>query len=439
MALAEKFMMMRPFSIVTSCLAFLCVLGSCVKEHDDPNRKEGPRNVMIVYAAGFNNLSTDIEKNINDLQKGFIPSKDGNVLIVCSKLPRKSGDYSRVSPRIVRYYQKKGRPVADTLSTLGFDDNLSDPNVLKQTLIQIREWFPGSHYGLIVSSHATGWLPIGYFGNPSRYDATLSSRVKPSSVFEKGDPSIVPYVEPDSAFPLTKSIFSDHVTASTVQEMELQTFVDAIPVHLDYLLFDACLMGGVEVFYALKDKCDLIAASPAEVLAQGFDYTTMAASLIGTDNPNPLAVCQAYYDFYASQDGQYRSATITLVDPSRMEHLAQVCKKVFQAHSEGLASLAIDPSTQTNGVQEYFYTRSRHWHYDLRDIMAKGGASAEELAEVDSALAECIVYKASTPEFLGTAIKSYSGMSMYLPADGSRYLDMKYVDTAWNRATGLVK
>jgi hypothetical protein len=57
-------------------------------------------------------------------------------------------------------------------------------------------------------------------------------------------------------------------------------------------------------------------------------------------------------------------------------------------------------------------------------------------------LNSCIIYKAATDEFLrgfgGFTIRTFCGFSMYLPCHGSAFLDGKYKELAWNKATGLV-
>ena len=100
------------------------------------------------------------------------------------------------------------------------------------------------------------------------------------------------------------------------------------------------------------------------------------------------------------------------------------------------------------GIQEYFrfgdpvwqggHLFYDHWFYDLRDIAANAGASDTELDLLDTALDDCIIYKAATEKFIGVSIDRYSGLSMYLPGNGSRYLDSFYRNLAWDAATGLV-
>ena len=215
-------------------------------------------------------------------------------------------------------------------------------------------------------------------------------------------------------------------------EMELKDFADAIPMHLDYILLDACLSGCVEVAYAFKDKADLIGFSQTEVLANGFDYTTLTNYLLGSKT-DPVGVCKAYFSFYDMQTGSNRSATISVVDLQRIDTLAQVCGKLFAKYHEQIRTLS------AAGIQGYF-RYDRHYFYDLKDILVHAGITAQEEAELDRALEECLVYKAATDHFLSIDINTYCGLSMYLPSRGTPLLDSFYKENiAWNAATGLVE
>ena len=76
----------------------------------------------------------------------------------------------------------------------------------------------------------------------------------------------------------------------------------------------------------------------------------------------------------------------------------------------------------------------------MRDIIKEAGATEEELLEVDKALAACTIYKAHTRSFMGSfAINAFSGLSMYLPCNGSTELDKYYRTLLWNQDTELVK
>ena len=81
------------------------------------------------------------------------------------------------------------------------------------------------------------------------------------------------------------------------------------------------------------------------------------------------------------------------------------------------------------------------YHYDFRDIIAKMGASDEELAEIDAILSQLVLYKAATPTFITTTINpdTFSGISMYLPSSYWPTLNSLYRETSWNQDTHLLQ
>ena len=216
--------------------------------------------------------------------------------------------------------------------------------------------------------------------------------------------------------------------------MDIRDFAEAIPMKLDYLLFDACLMGGIEVAYELAGKCDRLGFSQAEVLAEGFNYTTISSHLLGNRNESdPLSVCKDYFTQYDVQEGVYRSATISLIDCNNLEPLAETCSILFDKYSDKIHSL------NASDVQR-FYRGSKHWFYDLESILLNAGISDSELQELHSALNRCILYKGATPSFMNEfSIHTFSGFSMYLPSNGHDELDKYYKTLKWNKITGLVK
>jgi hypothetical protein len=80
----------------------------------------------------------------------------------------------------------------------------------------------------------------------------------------------------------------------------------------------------------------------------------------------------------------------------------------------------------------------------LADIVAKSGATDEELQALNDALEQCVVYKAATPEFMGSfSIETFSGFSMFFPytkqGNVEFALQQYYKTLKWNIATGLVE
>ena len=96
------------------------------------------------------------------------------------------------------------------------------------------------------------------------------------------------------------------------------------------------------------------------------------------------------------------------------------------------------PYHYRNKVQAYFYNEL-HWFYDLRDIFAQAGASLTELAQLDAALDECVLYKDATPTFFGLKLLRVCGLSSYIPMPERESLNDYYKTLSWNKATGLIQ
>ena len=449
---------MRKLKNLLFIIAILCVAAaSCTKEsihkdgfstvpsngkNDNPRAEaDEKRNVLLLYSAGYNSLTSYLREDIADLQEGWLPGagRNENILLIYSHLTAKSGDYFTPSqPTLTRIYKDyDGQTVRDTLVFYPEDTHSATAEHLHEVLSYVNETFPAKSYGMIFSSHATGYLPSGYYTNPKGYlfqDKGSMSR-RSGAAARRTQP--VPYVEPehDPSLPAVKSIGQDQVGTYgnyLSYEIELDDFAKALPMKLEYILFDACLMGGVEVAYEFKDKCHFVGFSQTEVLAEGFDYRSLTSHLLGSPTPDPQSVCQDYFNQYITQSGVYQSATISMIDCTKMESLASACKVLFSKYREEISAL------KASGVQRY-YRSDYHWFFDLYDIVAKAGASTEELQQLQEALNKCVEYKAATPGFMGSfKILTYSGLSMYLPSCGSTELDKYYRTLEWNKATGLV-
>lgn len=412
--------------------------GTDPEHRPDREVSADTRKVMLLYSAGYNSLSSFLKSDIEELCEGWMPKdrRSDDVILVYSHLAQRSGDYKTpANPVLFRMYRNElNETVRDTLVV--YEDNVisSSAGQLSDVLSYIKETFPAKGYGMVFSSHATGYLPSGFYTKPDKY--TFSPATSYRQGQRKGwSMNPVPYIEirQDPDLPAVKSIGQD-VVGSLSYEMDLKDFADAIPMKLDYILFDACLMGGIEVAYELAEKCNKVGFSQAEVLAEGFNYSTLASHLLGNKTESdPGSVCQDYFDQYITQEGVYQSATVSLVDCRNLEALAELCKGLFDRYSENIS--CISP-----GKVQRFYRSSHHWFYDLESILVNAGITDGELQQLHDALDGCIIYKGATPYFMNEfAIDTFSGFSMYLPSHGNSELDKFYKTLKWNTATGLVR
>lgn len=393
-------------------LAALCAV-SCFK---DPNfdpisgesgsvspasrvKTEETRHVLLMVSAGYNSLSSYLTDDLEDLASGTLPlfNRQADVLLVLSRLPQNRFSSTNAPVLYRMYADKNGEVARDTLLTWGTSTPLCTPDLLADALNYVKDHFPAKGYGMVFSSHASGWIP---------------------------------QIEAKSG---TKTVGQDKQGSSSF-EIDMEEFAAAIPFRMDYILFDACFMGCVEVAWELREKADIVGFSPAEVLAEGFVYKTLTQRLL-QKTPDPVAVCRDYFEQYDPVSG---SATITVVDTRKMDRLATVCKQLFQKYREGIYSL------EWSDVQYYFrpgfaYSADIKHLFDIQDILVQAGISAEDKAGFDAALKECILYEAHTPQFLSVPLTRACGLSMYLPTSGTYELTSYYAEhVAWNKATELI-
>ena len=182
------------------CLA-LAVVQGCNKPY-----KGDFENVMIYYGGGYNNLSYSIKKNINELAGGpAIPGLRSHdaVITFCHNVATE-GDYrTPTSPVIVRIYKdRKDNIIRDTVQVYPPSTRSIDESTVTNALFAIKDKFPAKHYGMVFSSHATGWIPPGYShadegGRTSTFSEKVSREKLPAGVFRElpVDPSH-PDIEP---------------------------------------------------------------------------------------------------------------------------------------------------------------------------------------------------------------------------------------------------
>ena len=432
--------------IAAAAIAILTMTSGCDCKHGPD--EIGYDKVMILYSAGHNSISSYLRQDIADMKKGFVPSKGSEeVILIMSHQPNYDGKYSPTSPVLINLYKdKKKKVVMDTVAVFSQETIPTKASDFNYILSKIYKQFPAKHYGMVFSSHASGWMPKGYYENPESYDNQQKSPDNKKAAFSahpqfKLPEGAVPYYEtglPEGSIPV-KSIGSTVMTESgniTVKyELDIDELSSNLPMHLDYMLLDACLAGGIETAYQLKDKCDIICFSSAEVLAEGFNYSTLATHLL-EHNGDVGAVAKDYFAQHAAEtDPVKQSATVSVVDCKRIEGIATVCSNLFDKYRASIETV------DTDKVQPYF-RGNRHWFYDLEDILVESGISNEEKRQLETALDECIIYKAATEYFMrgqsGFKIDTFSGFSMYLPCNGSAYLDDFYRTLEWNKATKLV-
>lgn len=428
----------QQINIIWAALASLLMLSAvaCDKTFDDmpgnkgttPVRDVTPEKaqVMILYSAGFNSLCAALEDDVNDIKSGYLPlvGSMSKAVLVYSRRLSETGRYTDRTPSyLIRLsVDGWGKVISDTLKTWPETDEAVSASTMTDVLETVKGLYPHASYGMVFSSHGSGWLPSGYYSTGKITAGTAGLQA-------------VPYIDPnsDGSMPRVKSIGIDNITSRNTYEMEIETFAQSLPMKFDYIIIDACLMGCVEVAYALKDKCDKLVFSQAEVLEDGLcDYTTLTQRVLKPVVPDLYNLCEDSYRHYKNQDDPiYRSLTISMIDCTRLDGLAESCKSLFSKYRNQISLV------NAANVQGYFRAR-KHWFYDLTDILRQSGIPEADMTDYNKAMSDCVLYNAATDTFINFDIRTHCGLSMYLPADGNSELDEFYKTLSWNKASGLV-
>ena len=415
---------------------FTGCLVSCSKE-DDPQAGTYQK-VLLLYSAGYNNLYFDLKEDINEMCQDA-PTRflsGAYKVIVFSHLKYSSYD----GPVLIDATIGSGGKVKlDTLVRYPSNTVSASAQTFSDVLHYVKENYPAREYGMIISSHASGWVPAGYFNNPEvnggwDWDNAVLLPRNAASHQEL-------YYTAER--PEVKSLCYQDVSSGMAPEIDLTDFSDAIRangLHFKYIVFDMCLMGGVEVAYELRDIVDYVAFSPTEVISDGFAYKTILQRLLYSPSTDILGVCTDYFDQYVKSR---KTATVSAVDCRRLGNLAAVCAGLFEKYRSEIKALDQSLDVDRGGVQYYCDLQYRRYFFDLRDVLVKAGISNGDLSQLDAALGQCVLYHNETSYFSVRGeyfkLENCCGLSMYLSDSKRPILNGAYKESAWNKATSLVE
>lgn len=270
----------------------------------------------------------------------------------------------------------------------------TDPAVMEEVFKDMQTVAPSDSYGVIFGSHGTGWM-------------------KGNSVLTKafGDDSGYHIDIPDLANALKNSFTKK----------------------LDFVLFDACMMGTAEVCYELKDVTSHCVGSVLETPVYGFPYDQLLPYLYA-DSVDYSAVCHEFISFNKTNN---LWGTCAAVDCSQMDNLAEAVKTKLLEWKEAL------PSVSMENVQQYGVNSYRYFSYDVLDFFRELGRKSgvadtdlnTEIASVQTALNQAVIAKECLAgpeyEFDGLTVDDarFCGIGMYIPGEYNRYVTNK---TSWN-------
>lgn len=369
-------------------IVFLSVLA--VACHDDIKLPPATlKHVVVVYMMAENSLSSPYATNdLNEMRQAAPVIPDSCALVVYIDEAR-----SDQQPRIIMFdrngehlvYQYRNDPIS------------TDSTTMQQVLSIVKANYPAEHYGLVMWSHGTGWLP-------------QQKAPKRTIGIDNGNNTYL----------------------NTGTEMEVTTLANILRnsgCKWDYVMFDACFMQCVEVAYELRDVVDWCIGSPAEIPGNGAPYHSIIGELF-LDSDNAWQIARKYYEYYEFNKG----LVISAIKTDEMEQLAEVTAPL-------LATLPQYPDTE--GVQIYVIDgREPAWFPNYHDM---GSAMNHWLSTDDyttwlTALKRAVPYSYATTRW-DTSFRVWytpnltdpdhvACVSMYIPSENNQHNE-HYTSTSW--------
>ena len=185
--------------------------------------------------------------------------------------------------------------------------DMSSSYVLSSALIYVRKRYPANHYGLVIWGHGTGWR------SGSENAGAAGSAVSRVAAPVKG--------------------FSFDSTSGTY--MTLCQIGEGIRaglngVKLDFLGFDTCYGGEIEVLYELKDYAKYFAGSAGLIDASGWNYEGLFSEFQNCREKTAEDLCGCVISQFKNQYAYKSKAGIFCADMGKFSEYFDTCEAMWK-------------------------------------------------------------------------------------------------------------
>lgn len=378
------------FFAFIGCLLIALWFPSCVGQEDEPVIQGEKERLILIYAVAANNLQTNLKYDSLEITVAG-PQLDltNNKVLM----------YSVVNSGVclLQELQKNSRTGKYEFVTV--TDFPEEPlSTSGERISEVMEYVSANYdyqkMGLVLWSHADGWLPWFAGSTPS--------------------------------YSRKKSFGWDNFDGATYKT-NITELAEAIPAGMfDFIWFDCCYMANIETIYQLREKTDYIVGSVLEIASDGMPYNLTMPYLL-QKNADLENAAFALFSFY---DRNNVPVSVSIIKTGELEQLAEVAKTII---SEGTLP------TPLTGLQTYQRSPITEKFYDMGQLLRTYMDITEETEQqLTSALNGAVRYKLiSDYDFNGRPINTsvYSGLSMHNFVDNGSGNAEFYKILDWYKAT----
>lgn len=379
-------------------LVMATLVSSCGK--DEPQPDPVPTRTVIVYMAANCNLGTMgyDRLDLEEMRAAAASIPEGSHLVVYHAGRQKAPELKEIT---------SAADVSLKVYDGGYRDGLTlTPERMHEVFADVKELAPADSYGLVLWSHGTGWVET----SDSR------SSVSSAGVSRSEDDEDM-FTVPGQGIS-TFSFGNDYGT-----EMKITSLAEALAgQHFDFVYFDCCLMGSVEVAYELRNVAPYIVASPTELQIFGMRYDLNIPEFFKPE-PDMTVAARNTYDYYAQgTDGHDPSCSMVVIETAQLPALAAATRDIMATGA--LPAAGYKPAR--------FYGYYRNSFVDMTDyITSLPGVSQSLISAWRSAYDKAVIYKAATPTYFDYDLSRFGGLTCAMltaPGDESY---MGYYNQAW--------
>ena len=321
-------------------ISAVMLFTACSKEDDNgPSLPEPAHRTVMVYMVGENSLNPYMQRDINEMLLGRKQvAASENLVLFVDKLSKKEMPF-------IAKVTNEGK--LDTLYRYEQDFYSSDPDNMVDVIDRIYQMCPATDdYGLVLWSHASGWL----FENDS-------IETRRAFGIDSGNNELPTYYDEHSQ---TNQYKGKWLNIPSMRE----TF-QRLPFKWKFIMCDCCNMLNVEDGYELSEVTDYLIGSPAEIPAMGAPYGTMVPALFLQTEDFYQSIIDAYANSYPNH------IPLAVIKSSEMAALAEATRPLLSRINEYVNKESNLMKGHVYYSNTYVEGDRKHIMFDVREVVRK--------------------------------------------------------------------
>ncbi len=370
----------------------------------------GKKWTFMVYLDADNNLESEGLGDFAEMAS-VGSSGDVNIVVEMDRAPGYAGGYGNWTETRRFLVGKDDTPGIEPQQNLG-EQNMGNPEVLRDFVEWSATNYPADRYALVIWNHGSGWRFM--------LDTMKARAARSVMTRSPGMPT------PSSVI---KAVAFDDTDGDELYMKEVQTALETAqqnlsaglgkPFKLDLVGFDACLMGMVEVAYALRNVTGYVVGSEEVEPGDGWPYDAVLGVLAAQPGSDAKTLATTIVSKYGAFYGSNSDVTQAAVDVSK---LAAVTDKIDAFAGKATSEWDKLKTARTNAQQYHVDGYESFWGTDLWDYADKA-YSAVSSSDIKTAAADVktAVDGFVVAEFHGTQRPRSHGTAVYFPKTKSAY------------------